>query len=180
MFGYHKHHIVPKHDGGPYHSVGSDDPSNLVMLTRLEHTEAHRLLKEQTGCLKCRLAWLLMSCMTDEADAVRCELARSPDARAKQSAYAMGNKHRLGHMHTPETRAKISAANMGNKNSLGCKASLETRIKLSAFQAGRTKSPETRARMSAVSMGRPKSPEARANMRLGWIKRRTVNSLEAL
>lgn len=39
----HKHHIIPKHAGG------SDDPSNIVVLTVEEHAEAHRKLYEKHG-----------------------------------------------------------------------------------------------------------------------------------
>ena len=34
----HRHHIIPKHAGG------SDDASNLVILTVEEHADAHNLL----------------------------------------------------------------------------------------------------------------------------------------
>jgi hypothetical protein len=39
----HKHHIIPRHMGG------TDDPSNLVELTRKEHAMAHMKLYEQYG-----------------------------------------------------------------------------------------------------------------------------------
>jgi hypothetical protein len=39
----HRHHIIPKHAGG------SNDPSNIEMLTVEEHTEAHRKLYEKYG-----------------------------------------------------------------------------------------------------------------------------------
>ena len=39
----HKHHIIPKYMGG------SDDPSNLVMLTVEEHAEEHKKLYELYG-----------------------------------------------------------------------------------------------------------------------------------
>lgn len=47
----HKHHIIPKHMGG------SDEPSNLVLLTVEEHAEAHRVLWEQYGRKEDELAW---------------------------------------------------------------------------------------------------------------------------
>lgn len=104
---YHQHHIVPKHDGGLYHPPGTNDPSNLKYLTLPEHTEAHWLLKEQTGCLKCKLAWLLMSGHTKAGESLRKELARSPDARAKNAASHMGRKH------SPEARAKMRKPHPG-------------------------------------------------------------------
>lgn len=48
---YHKHHIIPKHAGG------TDDPSNLILLTVEEHAEAHRLLYEEHGRLQDYYAW---------------------------------------------------------------------------------------------------------------------------
>ncbi len=47
----HKHHIIPKHMGG------SNDPSNLVMLTVEEHAEAHRKLYEEHGHWQDYYAW---------------------------------------------------------------------------------------------------------------------------
>ena len=40
---YHRHHIIPKHAGG------TDDPSNIVLLTVEEHAEAHKKLYEEYG-----------------------------------------------------------------------------------------------------------------------------------
>lgn len=47
----HKHHIIPKHAGG------TDDPSNITILTIEEHAEAHRILFEKYGKDADRLAW---------------------------------------------------------------------------------------------------------------------------
>ena len=47
----HKHHIIPKHMGG------TDDPSNLIVLTVEEHAEAHRKLYEEHGRWQDQLAY---------------------------------------------------------------------------------------------------------------------------
>ena len=51
----HWHHIVPKHAGG------TDDPSNLVLLTVEEHAEAHKKLWEQYGRWQDKIAWQTLS-----------------------------------------------------------------------------------------------------------------------
>jgi hypothetical protein len=61
----HKHHIIPKHAGG------SDDPSNLIELTPLEHAEAHRLLYEQYGRWQDEVAWKGLSKIDENFDAVK-------------------------------------------------------------------------------------------------------------
>ena len=39
----HKHHIIPKHEGG------TDNPENIVYLSVSEHAEAHKELYEKNG-----------------------------------------------------------------------------------------------------------------------------------
>lgn len=51
----HWHHIVPKHAGG------SDDSSNLVLLTVEEHAEEHRKLWENHGRWQDKIAWKTLS-----------------------------------------------------------------------------------------------------------------------
>jgi hypothetical protein len=145
-----KHHIVPKHDGGLYHPAGSNDPSNLIFLTRPEHTEAHRLLKEQTACLKCKYAWLMMSNMTEEGELVRRELAHTR---------MMGNKNTLGRKLPPETCSRMSKAQLGNKKALGYKHSAETCAKMSKVKIG-----------NKHCLGRKYSPESLAKMSMARIQ----------
>ena len=57
----HKHHIIPKHMGG------SDDPSNIIELTREEHALVHKELYEKCGKLEDLGAYYLLSGQTDEA-----------------------------------------------------------------------------------------------------------------
>jgi hypothetical protein len=57
----HIHHIIPRHMGG------TDDPKNLIELTRKEHAQAHLKLYEQYGKLEDLGAYYLLSGQTDEA-----------------------------------------------------------------------------------------------------------------
>lgn len=142
----HNHHIVPRHAGG------SNDPSNLVCLTILEHAEAHRVLYEQYGRLGDKCAWLMLLGRTEEGELARRELQyesmHSPKVRAKMSMAHMGIKL------SPEHRAKMSVGKIGNKNAVGHICSPEHRAKISAFGMGRKPSPETCAKISAAKMGR--------------------------
>ena len=57
----HKHHIIPKHMGG------SNDPSNLIELTREEHANEHLKLYHQHGKKQDLGAYYLLTGQTDEA-----------------------------------------------------------------------------------------------------------------
>ena len=56
----HKHHIIPKHKGG------TDDPSNLIELSVLEHAQAHLTLYEKYGKMEDLLAYKSLSNQMDE------------------------------------------------------------------------------------------------------------------
>lgn len=75
---YHKHHIVPRHVGG------TDDSSNLILLTIEEHAEAHRILYETYGRWQDRVAWLTLSKQITCAEAIK--MAQSLANKGKNNA----------------------------------------------------------------------------------------------
>lgn len=67
----HKHHIIPKHAGG------TDDPSNLIEVTREEHANIHLQMYEQTGNRYDLGAYYLLTGQTDESWKIMCSLGGS-------------------------------------------------------------------------------------------------------
>lgn len=105
MLIYHKHHIIPKHKGG------TDDSSNLVMLTIEEHAEAHRKLWEQDGDEYDRIAWLGLSGMIGKDEIVKKVLIENGKRNVK--AFTKDQQSRGG---------KTSSQKYPEKSSLGGKA----------------------------------------------------------
>ena len=89
----HKHHIIPRHAGG------TNDPSNLILLTITEHAEAHRLLYEEHNRWQDRVAWQTLSGQISLAEAIK-------------QAQSLSNK---GRIITQEHRDKISKSLTGRK-----------------------------------------------------------------
>lgn len=71
----HIHHIIPKHMGG------TDDPSNLVELTRKEHAMAHLKLYEEFGKKEDLGAYYLLTGQTDEAAKISSSLGGTVQGR---------------------------------------------------------------------------------------------------
>ena len=89
----HKHHIIPKHMGG------SDEPSNLILLTVEEHAEAHRLLFEKYGHWQDKVAWKALSGILPKQEIIK-EIQKN------------ANKGRIP---SAETREKMASAKRGRK-----------------------------------------------------------------
>lgn len=105
---YHKHHIIPKHIGG------SNDPSNLVLLTIEEHAETHRILYEEHGRWQDYIAWKSLSKQMSSSEATKLaqilgNLGKITSEKTKEKL----RKINLGKKHTIETKTKQSLANKG-------------------------------------------------------------------
>lgn len=147
---YHKHHILPRHVGG------TDDPSNLVLLTIEEHAEAHRLLYESHGRWQDRVAWLTLSKQITCAEAIK--MAQSLANKGENNAMfgMFGNKN-------------PNYGNRGQKNPLyGKKHSKETCMKKSASLIGRTLEDlhgKEKAEEIRNKFKKPKTEEHKAKLR---------------
>jgi hypothetical protein len=156
----HKHHIIPKHQGG------SDDPSNLVELTVEEHALAHKLLYEQYGKWEDKLAWKALAgqigkdeIIQEARGAANRGRKRTPEQieRMKESAKKRNerwksdpefmekiNKKRSETLKkfikdNPDTRAN----SLANLNWTGRTHSAETKQKLREHNLGKKLSKET-------------------------------------
>lgn len=87
----HWHHIIPKHAGG------TDESSNLVLLTVEEHAEAHKKLWEQYGRWQDKIAWQTLS-------------GQISIQEAREEMMRFNNP-----MHKPEVLKKMSGENHWSK-----------------------------------------------------------------
>ena len=94
---YHKHHIIPKHIGG------TDDPTNLVLVTIEEHANLHKQLWEDLGHQEDFIAW-------------RCLSGQITTQEATIEAIRLAAKRRIGTKRGPlseEAKFNISNAKKG-------------------------------------------------------------------
>ena len=110
----HKHHIIPKHVGG------TDDLSNILLLTVEEHAEAHRKLYEEYGRWQDKIAWKTLSGQISKAEAIR-ETSRLANIGNKNAAGINhgGGKPKGWKLTNEETRKKLKESHMGNTSRLG-------------------------------------------------------------
>lgn len=120
----HKHHIIPKHIGGP------DISTNIVELTIEEHAEAHRILYENHGRWQDYLAWKAISGIIGHEEVIWLANSLAAKNRIGEKNTFFGKKHtektneknrqaHLGHtynrgrIHTDETKKNMSLAHIG-------------------------------------------------------------------
>jgi len=79
---------------------GTNDPSNLVDLTIEEHAEAHRLLYEQSGNEKDKIAWLGLSGLVPKQEVMKelYKLGRRKTDNILFQKYGIINPGQLDHV----------------------------------------------------------------------------------
>lgn len=154
----HKHHIIPKHAGG------TNDSSNIILLTVEKHAEAHRELFEKYGRWQDEVAWKGLSGRIAREEVQREAVSRantgkkmSDETKEKISKSKKGVKQspshiennrnaRIGRKLTPEHINNISKALKGRSHTLEHNAKVGRK--------GRIITDEWRQRMSEAAKAR--------------------------
>ena len=102
----HKHHIIPKHMGG------TDDPSNLIVLTIEEHAQAHLDLYNEHGYTQDHVAYRMLLGQINKAEAIKI-LQKAPKSlrwKSKMSKRMTGenNPNYGGGNMSDDARARMS------------------------------------------------------------------------
>lgn len=124
-----KHHIVPRSLGG------SDDSTNLVVLTAREHCVAHLLLAKIHGGSMWQAAYMMINRFSIKSSRIY-SLVRE-QASKNTSIRMKGNSNLLGYSPSEETRAKLRKARIGRTPTLGKFHSEETKNKMSSARKGK-------------------------------------------
>jgi hypothetical protein len=175
MGGYmERHHVIPRCMGG------SDEETNLVLLTPEEHLIAHLLLvkinPEHRGVAYA--ACMMSSAVSNNkaygwvrrrASAARIGSRHTEEARKKISA----NHPWRGKTRPPyssEARARMSAGQRGRKHPPEVIAKISAALRGNKYKSGKANPPEDLARRSEAMrgnkyrLGKPHSPESKAKM----------------
>jgi len=164
---YHKHHIIPKHAGG------TNDPSNIVLLTIEEHANAHKKLFEEHGRWQDEVAYRMLSGQISAYEATIEAIKRTQTGRKHSPEHTEKKRlSRIGTKHSEETKRKMSLNNWMRGKTL----SDEQKATISKFHKGKTLSDQHKEIIRQTHLGKPKSPEQKKKMseaaKIGWEKRR--------
>lgn len=97
----HIHHIIPRHMGG------TDDPSNLIELSRKEHAQAHLKLYEQYGKKEDLGAYYLLTGQTDAAAKISSSLGGTVQGKINAEN---GHMRRIQKLANPSEAGKKGGA----------------------------------------------------------------------
>lgn len=145
MSTFHKHHIIPRHAGG------SDDPSNIIILSLEEHAEAHKKMWEEHGRWQDKVAWLCLSQMITKDEAARLIMSEANLGHTRN----VGEKNPMyGKTHTTEARRRIGlATKMRETGKIRGPMSEERRKKIADALRGKKKSEEHKKKLSEGRLG---------------------------
>lgn len=140
----HQHHIIPRHVGG------TDDPSNIELVTIEEHAERHRVLWEQHGRWQDEVAWRMLTGQITAAAATLLAI----------------KKAQTGRKHTQEHIEKVASAIRGKtyEEICGEGKAKELRMKRSAQSKINWENPHHRERMSKMASESWRNPNLRLRM----------------
>jgi hypothetical protein len=162
---YYKHHIVPRHAGG------TDDTSNIVLLTAEEHAEAHRILYEQHGRWQDYVAWKAMTGHIGKEEIIR--LTQSLATKGKKQSLEHIEKRKLcgekNPMYGMTGEKNPNYGNRGEKNPLfGKKHPEEWNVKKRLALSGKTlemRHGKEKAEEIKNKFRKPKTEEHKAKLR---------------
>jgi len=163
---YHKHHIIPKHMGG------TDEKSNIVLVSMEEHANLHKQLWEDLGHWEDEIAWKALSGQITHAEATLVAIKKAQTGRKHTKEHIEKVRQKLiGRKHSEETKQKISKSNKG-KHSI-----TDERKKIIGLQhKGKKLSDAHRNILKETHLGVKKSMEQKQKMsearKLWWKKRK--------
>lgn len=168
-----EHHIVPRC------MCGTDEKSNLTLLTGREHFLVHWLLvKIYPGNQKLTHAFWAMCNQKSSKQLNRYKPSSRIYAYVRELSAELHREMNIGKTMSKESREKLSKSNLGRKHpprsqefrdnvskqKLGFKHSDETRKRMSQSMIGKLRSEETKKKMSESFKGRVISEETRSKI----------------
>ena len=140
----HKHHIIPRHMGG------SDDPSNIKLVTIEQHANEHKLLWEKHGKREDFIAWQALSGNINSEEA-RIEAVKAANTGRKQTEEHKKKRvaSRMKTCPTPTLGKKLPPASESRKQKIS-----ESQ-RGNAYALGRKQSEEEKYKRSQIALNRP-------------------------
>lgn len=151
---YESHHIIPRSLNG------SNDITNLVLLTFKEHYICHRLLCKMTdgndtNKMKYALYMLCKSSKGQERNMSFHQRMKCLESN-RQASRTRNHKPHLGHLHSDETKELLRQKSSGRKHTKEAKDKISKANVITNISRG--------TKVKAFLTGRPKSEEHKKNI----------------